>query len=61
MLSACERVDTIDLSLVESGFLFSDMPMSRTPATPKTDRAALLRLFTWRYYWDISEEATALA
>jgi hypothetical protein len=55
-------VDTVDLSLVESLRLFSDMPRICTPATPPhSDRAAVLRLFTWRFYWGISEEATALA
>jgi len=55
------RVDTIDLSLVESLRLVSDMPRICTPTTPHSDRAAELRLFTWRSYWGISEEATALA
>ena len=55
------RVDTIDLSLLESLRLVSDMPMICTPTTPHRDRAAALRLFTWRFYWGISEEATALA
>jgi hypothetical protein len=60
------RVDTGGRGLVWSRLRFANWSMLLSEMTrpsfgPGFDSAADVRLFSWRFYWAISEEASATA